>query len=194
MAVLKKMPFVGAVEALLINEDPADLSSLKVNSVIASYAGFDGDVHTGLTRQSCVRVKAQYPVGTEIRNTRQVSVVAVEELVQIASKMQVGEIKPEWLGVNLLVSGIPDLSQLSPSTRLIFSGGVSLVVDTENEPCKYPGEIIERFYPGTGKRFASAAMGLRGLTGWIERTGAIETGETIELHIPTQRLYVANSP
>ena len=179
-------------EAILVNSTPdEDLSSSRIDSARVSYAGIEGESHSGLVRASCVRVRHQYPQGTEIRNTRQISIVSVEELAEIAGKMGIPQLQPEWLGANLLVSGIPNFSQIPPSTRMIFDGGASLVVDLENSPCKYPGEIIERHHPGFGSRFAKAAVGLRGVTAWVEREGEINTGDAIRLYIPPQRIYQA---
>ena len=178
------------VEAILVNSTPdEDLASSRVDKVRVSYAGLDGESHSGLVRASCVRVRHQYPQGTEIRNTRQVSIVSLEELATIAGAMGIAELRPEWLGANLLVSGIPNFSQIPPSTRMIFDGGASLVVDLENSPCKYPGEIIERHHPGAGRLFAKAAVGHRGVTAWVEREGGIDSGDSIRLYIPPQRIY-----
>jgi hypothetical protein len=177
-------------EVILVNSTPdEDLSSSRVASVEVSYAGLQGESHSGLVRSSCVRVRHQYPQGTEIRNTRQISIVSTEELAIIADNMGIAELKPEWLGANLVVSGIPNFSQIPPSTRMIFDGGASLVVDLENSPCKYPGEIIERHHPGFGKLFAKAAVGHRGVTAWVEREGHINTSDAINLYIPPQRIY-----
>ena len=185
---LKKLD--ARTEAILVNSTAdEDLSSSRVASVEVSYAGLAGESHSGLVRSSCVRVRHQYTQGTEIRNTRQISIVSIEELAVIADNMGVAELKPEWLGANLLVSGIPNFSQIPPSTRMIFAGGASLVVDLENSPCKYPGEIIERHHPGFGKLFAKAAVGHRGVTAWVEREGHINTSDAISLYIPPQRIY-----
>jgi hypothetical protein len=179
-----------ATEAILVNSTrEEDLSSSRVTAVAVSYAGLQGESHSGLVRSSCVRVRHQYPQGTEIRNTRQISIVSVEELAVIAANMGIPALRPEWLGANLLVSGIPNFSQIPPATRMIFGGGASLVVDLENSPCKYPGEIIERHHPGFGKLFAKAAVGRRGVTAWVEREGHINTGDAIQLYIPPQRIY-----
>jgi len=176
--------------AILVNSTPdEDLSTSRVESVGVSYAGFAGESHSGLVRASCVRVRHQYAQGTEIRNTRQVSIVSLEELALIAAKMGIDGLQPEWLGANLLVSGIPDFSRIPPSTRMIFDGGAALVVDLENSPCKYPGAIIERHHPGAGRLFANAAVGRRGVTAWVEREGRISTGDSIRLYIPPQRIY-----
>ena len=178
------------VEAILVNSTPdEDLSSSRIDSVGVTYEGLEGESHSGLVRASCVRVRHQYTQGTEIRNTRQISIVSVEDLAQIAENMGVDQLQPEWLGANLLLSGIPDFSGIPPSTRLIFEGGASLVVDLENSPCKYPGEIIERHHPGFGKLFARAALGKRGVTAWVEREGRIETGDSIRVYVPPRRNY-----
>jgi hypothetical protein len=185
---LKKLD--ARTEAILVNSTPQeDLSSSRIASVEVSYEGLQGESHSGLVRASCVRVRHQYPQGTEIRNTRQISIVSTEELAVIAEDMGIAGLQPEWLGANLLVSGIPRFSQIPPSTRMIFSGGASLVVDLENSPCKYPGEIIDRHHPGFGKLFAKAAVGRRGVTAWVEREGRINTGDSIDLFIPPQRIY-----
>lgn len=190
MAIINKSKIEGQVRAVLLNTDgEADLTTVAVESVSVDYGGFVGDSHHGLTRSSCVRVVQQYKRGTEIRNTRQVSILAEDELQQIAEAIGIESIEPEWVGANLLLAGIPKLSQLPPSTRLIFSSGASLVVDSENAPCKFPGEIISRMHPEAGKLFAKNAVGLRGVTAWVEREGAITQDDSVEVHLPPARLY-----
>ena len=53
-----------------------------------TYAGYEGEVHAGLTRPSCSRVQAMHPRDTEIRNTRQVSVVSEEEMAELDSRLR----------------------------------------------------------------------------------------------------------
>jgi len=190
MSILKKTNIVGEVEAILINRDSSlDLTSERVDQATVTYGGFVGDAHFGLTRESCVRVAQQYTQGTEIRNVRQVSILSVEEMQVIAEAMAIPELKPEWVGANLSIRGIPELTELPPSSRLIFAGGASLVVDMENGPCRYPGDIIEKYHPGHGHRFTAAAIGHRGVTAWVEREGVIKTGSSVLLHIPPQCVY-----
>lgn len=190
MPILRPTKVSGRVDAVLLSsERQPSLEKRRVEAVKATYAGFDGDCHGGETRSSCVRVRAQYEIGTEIRNTRQISILSVEELAVVAAEMGIAEVDPQWVGANLLISGIPDLTQLPPSSRLIFDGGASLVVDMENGPCKYPGEVIEGYHPGKGGLFPKAALGRRGVTAWVERQGMIHAGDAVALHIPPQRLY-----
>lgn len=184
MTILRPVAVRGKIEALLLNGEPSDLTSEGVSSVSADYGGFVGDVHHGETREACERVHRQYPRKTEIRNTRQITAVSVEELEIIASALSLDEIKPEWLGANLVLSGIPKFSQIPPATRLIFDNGTALVVDTENGPCKGPADIIEKHHPGHGKDFPRLALGKRGVTCWVERTGELNIGEGCAVHIP----------
>ena len=177
-------------EAILVNSTPdEDLTSSRVDSVDVNYQGFRDEAHSGLTRESCVRVRNMYREGTEIRNTRQISILSVEDLSTIAQNMGISNIEPEWVGANLLLAGIPNFTKLPPSTRLIFDGGASLVIDMENSPCKYPGEMIERHHPGSGKLFANSAVGLRGVTAWVEREGRINHGDPIQVFVPPQQIY-----
>ena len=188
MPILRPTRIHGRLSALLRNNDrESGLESEGIEQAVIGYDGIEGDAHSGLTRASCVRVKSQYDVGTEIRNTRQLSILSVEELQQVADKMGIERIEPEWVGASLLLEGVPDLTCLPPSSRLIFEGGVSLVVDMENGPCKYPGEVIDKHHPGKGRLFASAAVGLRGITAWVERPGMLRRSESVQLHIPKTR-------
>jgi MOSC domain-containing protein YiiM len=190
MAILRKTALVGQVQSVLVHRAGSDdISSAQVEKVSAGFDGLAGDSHSGVNRASCVRVAGQYVEGTPIRNTRQISLVSIEELALIAEAMQIDFIQPEWLGANLCLSGIPDLTLLPPSTRLIFSSGASVAIDMENEPCRYPADIIDRHYPGKGRMFVKNAMNRRGLTGWVEREGDIAAGDKVAVHMPPNRLY-----
>ena len=85
MAILIPSAHYGTASQILVNEDRATgLDSSVRQRVTVTFAGFEGETHGGLTRPSCGRVKAQYPRGTEIRNTRQITIVSQEELDDIA--------------------------------------------------------------------------------------------------------------
>ena len=191
MAILQPSGLVGTVEAILINHDLSnEHDATKRDHVRVSYAGFEGDVYASLTRQACVRTKAQYPVGTTIRNVRQLTIVSAEELIEIGTIMGLpGPVEPNWVRANLVVSGFPKFTQVPPSSRLLVEDGASLVVDMENEACAVPGRLLEKPHPGFGKFFRKAAHGKRGVTAWVEREGEISVGAKIALHTPPQRLY-----
>ena len=190
MSILSPTKIVGRVVSTLVNpEREKTLESVPRDYVEATFAGLQGDSHAGLTRESCVRVKHQYVAGTEIRNTRQVSILSAEDLAEVASRMGLEEVNPGWVGANLLISGIPSLTLLPPSARLIFSSGASLVVDMENGPCVFPARVIDQYHPDKGKTFPKAALNRRGVTAWVEREGRISPNDEVALHLPPQRTY-----
>jgi MOSC domain-containing protein YiiM len=184
MSMLSPTGLIATITYLGINQSGEDLTTDEQPSVNVDYAGFRGDNHSGLTRSSCVRVQKQYPKGTEIRNTRQISALSSEELGEIAADMGIDKVQPAWVGANLVMSGIPAFSKIPPSSRLIAANKTSLVVDMENAPCRFPGEIIEKFHPEKGGRFARHALNRRGVTLWVEHTGSLSLGDKLELHIP----------
>ncbi|MEL7182303.1 MAG: sulfurase [Pseudomonadota bacterium] len=165
-----------------------DLVSHPSGSLSLSFAGPSGEDHGGLTRPSCSRVTTQYKKGTEIRNSRQLSVVSSEELEQIAEKMGLEALDPAWIGATLLLSGIPDFSHIPPSARLQNEAtGATIVVDMQNRPCHLPAPVIDRAAPGIGRGFKAAAKGKRGVTAWVEREGMMRLGDLVRVHIPEQR-------
>ncbi|KAB2885681.1 MAG: MOSC domain-containing protein [Albidovulum sp.] len=162
------------------------LASVPVPEIELTFAGITGESHSGLTRASCSRVTAQHRGGTEIRNTRQISILSAEEIAAIAAAMSVGALDPTWLGASLVIEGIDDFSHVPPSSRLQGEAGTTLVVDMENRPCVLPGRVIEEALPGKGALFLAAARGRRGVTAWVEREGRLRLGERLRLHVPDQ--------
>lgn len=188
--LLSKTRFTGRVEMLLANPDrESGLEKSQVGEIRMLFSGIDGDCHGGLNRKSDSRMLKQFKRGTEVRNARQVSILSVEELADIAEIMKIPAVKAEWVGANMVTSGIPDLSLLPPSSRLQFPSGATIVVDMENFPCRYPAEIIERNNPHQAVGFVQAAMHKRGVVGWVEREGEVRSGDAIVTWIPQQRIY-----
>ena len=151
-----------------------------------TFAGLAGEAHEGLTRPSCVRVKNVYPEKTPIANTRQLTLVSREEIEEIAAAMEIPKIEPEWLGANLVLEGIPHLTLLPPSSRLLFDSGACLVVDLLNMPCAYPAKVIDSHHKGKGRLFVKNAKEKRGVTAWVEKEGSISKGDGIQVFLPSQ--------
>lgn len=193
MAALKPTEHEGKVVWLgLVRDRKRALASDGVESLTLTFEGPEGEDHAGRTRRSCTRVKAQYPVGTEIANTRQICVMSAEELTAIAAAMGLGDVPlgrmAAFLGAGVVIAGIPDLTHLPPSSRLQGAeGGATMVVDMENLPCMLPAKGIEAEHPGVGARVKAAARDRRGVTAWVEREGLLRLGEAVRLHIPAQR-------
>jgi hypothetical protein len=190
MSILTPTEIRGTVAWLgIVAGDKDDIQSVEIEEAVIGWGGIEGDRHTGLTRPSCVRVRRQYPDGTEISNVRQLSILSAEELDEIAGLLDIPVVRPEWVGASMILKGIPDFTLIPPASRLIFDSGVSLTVDTENAPCRFPADVIEANHPGHGRAFPKLARHKRGVTAWVERPGRIEIGEAVRLHVPPQRLY-----
>ena len=170
MPALKPLNLTGQIVWLgHVPDREAALASTAQDEMALSFAGPAGEDHGGLTRPSCSRVISQYPRGTEIKNTRQLSVVSAEELAQIAEEIGVDTLDPWLVGATMVLSGIPDFSHLPPSSRLQIANGATLTVDMQNRPCHLPAAEIDVPHPGKGRAFKAAARGLRGVTAWVER-------------------------
>ncbi len=153
--------------------------------VMLQFGGFVGDRHFGLTRPSCSRTP-WHPRGTTISNTRQISIVSMEECAAVAHDMGIGRIYPSWLGANLATQNIADLSRLPPSTRMVFPSGATLFVTEENVPCRQPGKVIAHEYGHAelATEFVRTAMGRRGVLALVEREGLIKTDDRVKLIVP----------
>ncbi|MBC6440573.1 MAG: MOSC domain-containing protein [Rhodospirillales bacterium] len=191
MATFEEASCTGEVRRILIvpqsRTDETGIGSAAATGPIdVTFEGFPGEYHTGLTRKSCVRVAEIYEEGTEIRNVRQLSIISEEEMALVAEGMGLDVIEPEWLGANLLVSGIPHFTLLPPSTRLLFSGGLSLVVDMENQPCGFPAKEIKKVHGSKANLFVKNAKHRRGVTAWVEKDGPVAEGDSIRVFVPRQ--------
>jgi hypothetical protein len=170
-----------------------DFQTEAVEALSLGFDGIAGDVHAGPTRRSGGR-EPWYPRGTEMRNERQLSLVAPDELVIVAGRMGIAEVKPEWIGANLLIDGVPRLSMLPAGSLMFFKGGVTLKVDAQNGPCRIAGRAIAE-NAGMADRDAGAllfpkvAKRLRGLVAWVERPGTISRGEDVSIRVPEQWIY-----
>lgn len=190
MPALKPTTFSGTVRWIgRVTDRDASLASAALEKVTITFEGIAGEAHGGLTRSSCSRVKSQHPRGTEIRNTRQLSVVSAEELAEVAEKMGVETLSPNQIGASLMIEGLPDFTHLPPSSRLQGPSGVTFIVDMENRPCHLPAAVINETDPGKGGKFRAAAEGLRGVTVSVEREGELALGDVLTLHIPDQRAW-----
>mmetsp|Transcript_28669 Transcript_28669/g.54128 ORF Transcript_28669/g.54128 Transcript_28669/m.54128 type:complete len:199 (+) Transcript_28669:169-765(+) len=190
MPALKPTTFAARIVWLgYVPDRKASLRAVSLDAVDASLDGFPGEAHGGGTRLSCARVKSQYPMGTVIRNTRQLSVVSAEELAVTAKRMGLPHIDPALIGASMVIEGIPDFTHVPPSSRLQAPSGASLTIDMENRPCTLPAREIEREAAGFGNRYKAAAKGRRGVTAWIERAGRFAVGDRLTLHVPDQPVW-----
>jgi len=116
----------------------------------------------------------------------------------LSASMEIEKIDAGWIGANLVIEGIPNLTFLPPRTLLIFEGGVTLRVDGYRGPCRISGgsiakhagiEAEDHTRTDLALRFKDAAHMKRGLVAWVEREGAIRPGETFTARIWEQWIY-----
>jgi len=182
----------GRVAGLFVAPE-RDFVTRQVTSLETRFGGIPGDFHGGPTRRSTGR-EPWYPHGTEICNDRQVSIVAPDELAEIARRMELPDLRPEWLGANLMIDGVPHLSMLPAGTLMFFAGGVTLKVDAQNHPCKAAGRAVGKHaslpdITAGSLLFTTVAKRLRGIVAWVEKPGTIQAGETVSLRLPEQWIY-----
>nr|WP_245195791.1 MOSC domain-containing protein [Aureimonas populi] len=162
-----------------------------VDGLDLTFAGIGTDRHGGLTRRTGGR-EPWYPRGTEIRNERQLSILAPEELAEIAQALGLDTLPAGWIGGNLVLQGIARLSRLPARTLLFFEGGATLKIDGDNSPCRAAGRAIARHHSeraGLDLDFVRAARHRRGLVAWVEKPGRIVPGEAFEARLPEQWIY-----
>ena len=170
-----------------------DFETQPVEALDLGFDGIPGDLHAGATRRSSSR-EPWYPRGTTIRNERQLTLVAPDELALVAQRMGIGELRPEWIGANLLIEGIGNLSMLPAGTLLFCQGGATLKVDAQNGPCRIAGRLVAQRagmadIEAGALRFPKVAKRLRGLVAWVEKPGRVALGEAVSVRIPEQWIY-----
>lgn len=171
----------------------ATFTTQPVEALNLTFEGIKGDHHSGLTRKAGAR-EPWYARGTEMRNERQLTLLCPAELSAVADEMGIDRIEPQWIGGNMLIEDIPNLSMLPAGTLLFFEGGVTLKIDFQNAPCRFSGAAIADQYPELDHTklalgFVTAARRKRGLLAWVEIPGTIRAGEAIRAQIPEQWLY-----
>lgn len=185
----RKVP--GTVTTVLKTTSPGEFQTVEVDRLALTFEGIEGDRHGGFTRLSGGR-EPWYPRGTQMCNERQISILSEDELQLIAQAMELDVLKPQWIGGNIVVSGVPALSLIPPRTRLVFEGGVVIRVDGDNAPCRIAGGAIGEHVPGRDGLdllFPKVAKRRRGLVGYIEKPGEVRAGEAMLAHVPEQWIY-----
>ncbi|MGI8691257.1 MAG: MOSC domain-containing protein [Thermomicrobiales bacterium] len=190
-----KREMTGQIVRVLVGREAVSLVTIKETTIEITMEGVAGDKHAGITRLSDSRTP-WFPRGTEIRNSRQISLVSVEDLERMAAAMGLPVIEPEWLGANLVLRDLPDFSHLPPGSRLFFPDQTVLVVTEQNFPCVYPGKIIQAQYPDApriAQTFPKAALHLRGLVACVEYPGTISEGDTVRVDVIEHARYRGGS-
>ena len=186
----------GQVQSLCLNGHPI-LNGHLVEKIQFQFTGPRGDVHSGLSRilsghDGEYMRTSRLQKGAEVFNWRSWTGLSCEEISEVEQK--IGVIIPQGcLLENLVLSGIPNFSQLAPTTRLVFpqkedGSQVILAVWEENSPCKGVGDRLQKQYgiEGLSKRFIAAAQGKRGVMGLVLSEGFVELEDRVGVYPPVQ--------
>ena len=191
-AILPPLHLHGRVAAVLWADALVPGFQTKAQaSLPLAFEGIPGDRHSGFLRAADARTP-HYRRGQPIRNIRQISIVSEDELADIAQALGLAEIKPEWLGANLVIAGVKNLSFLPRGTRMAFPDGAALAAEGYNPPCIGPGKVVHGAAGTTPQAFIKAAARRRGIVASVERPGLIKPGDAVELHVPEQWLYAGS--
>ena len=153
-----------------------------VSSLLLTLDGIEGDAHAGRTQRTGAREPA-FRRGTTVANTRQLSLVSVEELSDIASRLGIAYIDPAWVAANIATEGAGPITQLPPGTLLRLSSGASIYIAELNSPCRVAGRLIAQHvaYAGDASDFVAQAKGRRGVVGFVYALGTLQVGDELEV-------------
>ncbi len=186
-------PLIGRVETLALNGTP-------VSSIMFELVGPIGDRHAGFTRHlsghdgGYIRT-SNLQKGAMAFNWRSWTGLSQEEVSDI--EKTIGHTIPVGcLLENITISGIPNFTQLEPTSRLVFPAhtvdGVTmqtiLAVWEENGPCLTVAKRLEDHHqaPGLKTDFIRAAQHKRGVMGFVLSAGTVAVGDQVLVYPPVR--------
>jgi hypothetical protein len=178
----------------LLAPDPdnrTDSTPQRVENLGFDLEGILHERHRGWTRAADGRVP-YLKRGVTMRNSRQVSIVSVEELSAVAARLGLTQCLPQWLHANMVFEGLPQLSFLPRGTKLMFEGGLVLTVEDQNPPCPKTAASLAAANPDRADlkvRFVASANRLRGIVACVEHPGRAVVGATVTARLPEQWIY-----
>jgi hypothetical protein len=152
--------------------------------------GIPGDRHATALRPATAR-DPWLPRGLQLRNDRQISMLSVEDLAQIAAALDLAQVAPELVGANIVVEGLDRFSRIPAGAHLAFGGAwggqgrfdgaAILKAEAYNHPCRGPGRRLAAAYarPDLEFAFPKAARSLRGLVLSVSLAGVIRAGDQV---------------
>jgi len=159
-------------------EVSSHFASAMVAELTVDLQGIPGDRHYGFARKAGARER-WYEKNMPMRSGRQLTIVSLEELDEIARRMALPRLDAGWIGANIVIEGVPDFTRIPWGTRLFFGDGAVLVNEGDNAPCRFAGAEIARHFPDRSEldtAFVKAAKHRRGIVASVERAGMIGPG------------------
>ena len=159
---------------------------VKVEKLEVFIEGVKHDRHFGIKKLSGVREAKIASRGTEIINLRTITLVSVEELRKIATKLEVESVTGEDLEANITLEGYENITALPIGTILKFPKGCILYATGENFPCVVAGGRVAKRLGDKDLtwKFPKQAMNIRGITAMVYAAGFIKIGDEVEIIFP----------
>jgi hypothetical protein len=184
---------IGTVTSLALDGAP-------VSEIFFELVGPVGDRHASITRYlsghdgDYIRT-SDLGKGALVFNWRSWTGLSSEEVTGIEKAIN-HAIPVGCLLENMTISGIPDFSQLEPTSRLVFPAhtvnGVTmqtvLAVWEENGPCATVAKRLEDHHqtPGLKTDFIRAAQHKRGIMGFVLSAGSVKIGDHVHVYPPVR--------
>jgi hypothetical protein len=179
----------GRVESLSINGTP-------VKNIQFGLTGPAGDRHCGFSRSLSKHDgpylrTSELQRGAKVLNWRTWTGISTEETGEVEKELGL-KIPQGCLLENLEISGIPNFSQLPPTSRLVFPTGrtqqLILAVWEENGPCQGVGRRLQEHHgiEGLSARFIAVAQRKRGVMGVVLSAGYAHVGDVIRVYPPAE--------
>lgn len=186
--LLSKTSLSGIVSPLQVGADrSARPGKHRRDGLMLPLAGIGDGCHVRLTRKSDRHRLKQFRRGGEMKNARPVSIPAVGERAEIAANMELPEVRPEWVGADIVTSDGPDPTLIQPSRRLQFPCRATRVVDIGNLSWHLPAAFVGKHHPAPRRGFHAATRNRRGVVDWIEAEGEVVAGHPITVWLPPGR-------
>lgn len=156
---------------------------VEVEKIELLLEGIKHDRHFGIKKIADIRETYAVPKGTEVLNLRAVTIVAEEELKEIATSLSIENVLSQDLEANICIKGLDNLTQLPIGTLFKFPRHAILYTTGENLPCYIPGQHIASRIDDKSitHKFAKAALHKRGITALAYTAGIIKVGDSIEV-------------
>jgi hypothetical protein len=188
----------------MANIDPiakGTVVSLATNGVPAERVCFNpegpgNDRHSSFSRQLSGHdgdyIKtSQLVKGDVVFNTRSWTGLCTSEIAEV-EKLLWNKIPVGCLLENVRFSGIPNFSELPPTSRIVFpkhdTGQAILIVFEKNGPCATVGKRLAEHYhkPDLTSLFVRAAQNRRGVMGFVYSRGLAEVGDEVLVYPPVK--------
>lgn len=176
-----------------------ELGKIAQASIDIELDGIVGDRHRSYQRGTWAGDKQ--PEGVVRRNERLWSAVSIEELGEISNALDLIEpLSAAFVGANLCVQGVRELSRLPKGSLLKFPSGAELIVEEFNHPCHDMGKAIAEAYatrsgePLASTAFSKAAKLTRGVVGVVEVAGRINAGDEVTVQLYETPSWLRRSP